>query len=472
MLLLATKALYYLAQNLTFVLLFAAMFESKQKFRPLSKFLETVVLTCTQFICSGFLPAFFCPIVLMVVFCLISEIENRRPLKRLAIEISFGFAVRETLRMAYSFFSMSICMKVLGTKENIAVIATCSALLLATYCCSLPFIRKLDLSTLSTIKKKEFIGILAFGIALTLGSLGRMQTPYSPANRVYFQDAFFVLIAAFGMLLLSAKLGLLIAYLTQMLAKADSTIHDYGHTVSDLNRSFKKTIRMARDANTTGDFSADLAKEYDVFTDISDGLVGTAEPLETGTGISNLDGIIKYAAEAAHEKNVILGCSIEDKPKLLLKEPGVTKEALQTLLRNLLDNAIHSAAKAKREPHVVQCMMGVTDGGYRIDVYDSGEPFPPGILRDLGVRGNTEDGHGVGMVNVLEMLAQCNASIFITHYNEPLGTGATKCVTIIFDGQAMAHLPREGGGESLPVSISSLLNRNKRKREDQFCIRL
>jgi hypothetical protein len=56
------------------------------------------------------------------------------------------------------------------------------------------------------------------------------------------------------------------------------------------------------------------------------------------------------------------------------------------------------------------------------------------VLRRLGAPGNTQGGSGLGIPDLLEMLAPCQASVLLQEYGED-PTRMTKSLLIQFDGQ-------------------------------------
>lgn len=250
--------------------------------------------------------------------------------------------------------------------------------------------------------------------------------------------------------------------------------HRLGKSLPELERRYQDLEAWARDRERPGgesEFSAELLDGHTLFTAMRRQLSDSTGRVDAKTGIAALDSAIAYVAQSAGRAQVSFDCRVLATAKGLLALPGMSELALHQLWRNLLDNALHAATQSDREPRMVQCVMGTVEGHYRIDVYDSGDPFPDHILRRLGRMGNTTDGTGVGLVEVLNTLKTCSASLFITHFDEPLGTGAMKRVTVCFDGETMAHLPPSASGGPADVSVHSLLEQGgcEGKREGWIC---
>lgn len=462
---LTVKTIYYLWKNLAFVTLFAILCEQKKTKKLLQKGTQIIALTCMQQICTSIFGKTVTSLIIIALYYLLLQMECKMPFKARAIKITFAFAARELVCMLCSLVSAAVCAVIFHETDWITVTIGCGILLIAFLCLCAFFFRKRALPLLG---EKYSIGIFAFVLALTFGSFGVIKAPnYSDTNRDYFLFVLFVLAICSGLLVLWAqeerkvleketRIG---QALEQAARERDDLLtanHRLGKTLPELEHKYDKLAEKVRRMETLP-HKEEFAAELDALSAVRCRVVQQTERVDTDTGVPGLKGSVEYVAHIAEERGVLFGCRILAGLDKLSDYPGITEQSLRQLLRNLLDNAIHAAARAERSPKMVQCMMGVAGNCYQIDVYDSGDPFQSHILENLGRMGNTTDGNGVGLPDVLDISARCGASIFVTHFDEVMATGATKRVTIRFDGEAMAHLSAPGLGEAVEISMGALL---------------
>lgn len=151
------------------------------------------------------------------------------------------------------------------------------------------------------------------------------------------------------------------------------------------------------------------------------------------TGIVSIDASIKYLLNKSKELNISFNFSyVEDIKRII---PSVINEHdFNTLLLDLGENAVIATENmAVREILIV---IGLDNQYLCLNIYDSGEPFSPTILANLGLKRTTTHkktgGSGIGLMNTFELLKKCNASILIddTISND----NYCKKVAVCFDG--------------------------------------
>jgi anti-sigma regulatory factor (Ser/Thr protein kinase) len=149
-----------------------------------------------------------------------------------------------------------------------------------------------------------------------------------------------------------------------------------------------------------------------------------------------IDGVMKHmllkAAEEGIEFDITVIGDISE-----LTGTVIPTVKFQTLCADLIENAI--IATSDRETKKVFITLGSSDGAYELTVQDSGVPFDPATLMNLGLKKASsrldEGGSGIGYMTVFEILREFKASLIITEYELPARHGFTKSVTARFDGR-------------------------------------
>ena len=154
------------------------------------------------------------------------------------------------------------------------------------------------------------------------------------------------------------------------------------------------------------------------------------------TGTERIDTILSYMLSKATEKDiefdfVYAGC-IKD-----IAENIITKQKLETLLADLIDNAIIATSYSTYRR--IQTTIGIVDDCLEISVQDSGIPFEVETLTNLGLRKATTHadtgGSGIGYMTIFEILKESGASITITEHT-PENYAFTKSIKIRFNGKS------------------------------------
>lgn len=135
------------------------------------------------------------------------------------------------------------------------------------------------------------------------------------------------------------------------------------------------------------------------------------------TGLSATDGSLELLAAKADECGVTFDVSVlADKSSFT--HNGLTELDLNTLLLDLGENAIHSASEAGGG-HVL-VLFGMEDGGFALNVYDSGAPFDKRVTEKLGrervtTRGEL-GGSGIGLMTASQLADKYGASFIIDEH--------------------------------------------------------
>lgn len=458
MLLQATKAFYYLAQNMAMVLVFAAMFEYRREMNYFHKLVQIMVLTSVQIISSTYIPSFIVPIILVGVFCLISQIDGNLLGRSSVTKAIFVYAIREIALAVSSFAAMMFCYFALQTKGAVIVTAVNVTLLLTVCYCSIPLLRK---QSLPEFEKEFSLWFLSSAFGFVLLALAALQAPLGPVNRSLTVGAFIGLLFGGGALLFWVKTGKRFTTLNGIITESTHANHELTRTILGMNQ--RKAVSIAREMNRTGGFSIEPGSSYPSRADI-DAIIGPSIQVDTDTGIHALDVILYEAKERAEKEGINFDCEIGAKLNPLTKRSGITTASLRLILRNLLEMAFDFAITTEREPRVVDCLVSENEGIFRIEIYDSGEAFPPGVLRNLGCRGTPEEDD---MAEVLEMLARCDASLFIFEEEEPTATGTARHIMVQFDGAGELKVTSPHAGD-YHIQIKKALERKKRGKESLY----
>jgi len=158
------------------------------------------------------------------------------------------------------------------------------------------------------------------------------------------------------------------------------------------------------------------------------------------TGIERVDNILNYMLLRASEDGIqfdfVLGGDISGVTESGVTESVISKQALETLLADLVENAIIAVSHSDYKK--VLLTMGIVDNCLEITIQDSGIPFEADTLSNLGIKKSTTHadtgGSGIGYITIFEILNESKASLVISqqtqrHYS------FTKSVKVRFDGK-------------------------------------
>lgn len=191
--------------------------------------------------------------------------------------------------------------------------------------------------------------------------------------------------------------------------------------------------------------------------------------LEVQSGNAGVDEYLRLTARKMASDKIKFLCAVQEDAADFLVPSALSAYDLRQIIVNLLENATRSVEESSPEERLVTFSLGKTRGAVRLRVSDSGGYFDPLILRNLGTKGNTTDGNGFGLVNILEALARCSASFSIEEFYPPKAIGYKKSITLLFDGAGMVSVasPRDGT-EGYRLSIEKVLNRTAKAEESLY----
>ena len=192
------------------------------------------------------------------------------------------------------------------------------------------------------------------------------------------------------------------------------------------------------------------------------------------SGIKGLDSILAYMFLRARDKGVSLELdTIQDVETLArlvdLLEQAIEKLDLETLLADLLENAI--IATANSQVRKVEVSIGVEGDHVALTVSDSGVPFEKETLAGLGLQKATthadEGGSGMGYLTIFKILEKSRASLTLTEYapgsaheHAPVSAvehiqepgGHTKSIKISFDNKHVFRIDTYRADELRPLT--------------------
>ncbi|NLA86473.1 MAG: HAMP domain-containing histidine kinase [Clostridiales bacterium] len=181
----------------------------------------------------------------------------------------------------------------------------------------------------------------------------------------------------------------------------------------------------------------ELAERLEAISRERAGIVKSYEAMSKSlppTDVLSVDSLMAYMLQRANAENIELDLTVSASVKYLIGNI-ISESDLNTLLADLIDNAI--IASKQREIKNILVSVGICDGFYRIDVFDSGEPFTAETIAGLGLERTTthmnDGGSGIGLMTAFQILGNYQASFEI---DESLNNNLfTKKVSVCFDAE-------------------------------------
>lgn len=158
------------------------------------------------------------------------------------------------------------------------------------------------------------------------------------------------------------------------------------------------------------------------------------EALLQKTKVFSTDVILSYLFQRASEQNINFSVTVTGDIRYMT-EHIIDENLLNTILADLGENAV--IATKKSDTRNILLSLGVRDGYYYVDVFDSGLRFEPEVIKHLGKARYTthkeEGGSGIGLMTTFEILRKQNGSFEIEEFTD--NSMFTKRVSVLFDGQ-------------------------------------
>lgn len=161
------------------------------------------------------------------------------------------------------------------------------------------------------------------------------------------------------------------------------------------------------------------------------------------TDVLSIDALMAYMLQKAKAHQIDFDLSVTGSMKYMI-ESVITEQDLNTLLADLIDNAI--IATKEREKRNILASVGICDDFYRIDIFDSGAPFAAETILNLGLKRTSthleDGGSGIGLMTTYQIFQKYRASFEI---DDVVSSSLyTKKVSVCFDalGQFMLKTNR------------------------------
>jgi signal transduction histidine kinase len=146
-----------------------------------------------------------------------------------------------------------------------------------------------------------------------------------------------------------------------------------------------------------------------------------------------IDGVMNFMCAKANEKEIQFELAVSGEISELTSKI-ISPLKLETLIADLIENAIIATSYSEYKKILVT--ISNNDECYELNIYDSGIPFEPDTLMNLGQQKTSthldEGGSGIGYMTVFEILREVKASLLITEY-EQKPCEFTKSVKVRFD---------------------------------------
>ena len=156
----------------------------------------------------------------------------------------------------------------------------------------------------------------------------------------------------------------------------------------------------------------------------------------TKTNIDKIDSMLKYMQSECVKNKIDFQLQINGNIHHMINK-YIEKEDLEILIADLIKNAIIAINHSENNNKSILVRLGIIDGAYSLNVYDSGIEFEIDTLINLGVKPSTthvnDGGTGMGWMNTFDTLKKYKASLVIEEYGKPVEDNFTKVIRIIFD---------------------------------------
>lgn len=154
------------------------------------------------------------------------------------------------------------------------------------------------------------------------------------------------------------------------------------------------------------------------------------------TNIPEIDDMFHYMQSECEENNIDFKLQILEEIYYLINNI-IPKNKLETLIGDLLRNAIRAVNASDNSYKSILTIIGIKENCYELCVYDSGIEFEIETLMKLGKERSTthkkRGGNGIGFMTTFQTLKECNASLIIEEKHGIQENDYTKAVKIIFD---------------------------------------
>lgn len=212
--------------------------------------------------------------------------------------------------------------------------------------------------------------------------------------------------------------------------------HEFYHRQEALNKKLNDLLILQSSTNNT-EFSAELTDINTRINQMSNEYKSKTQTLPhlVKSGITEIDDMLSYMQLECSKNNIEFLLKIDCDINHIIN-CFISKSKLETLLGDLIRNAIIAINHSSEEYRSIMVVFGIKDGSYELCIYDSGIPFEIHTLLNLGLKPSSthldEGGTGIGFITTFETINSCNASLIV---NELTNTQYTKSLEIKFDNK-------------------------------------
>lgn len=212
--------------------------------------------------------------------------------------------------------------------------------------------------------------------------------------------------------------------------------HEFYHRQQALNKKLDDLIKLQTISDNT-EFAEEFSNIQDRIQKLSNEYSNKTRtiPKLVKTNIEELDDMLSYMQSECEQNNIEFVLKIDCDINHII-ENFITKSQLETLLGDLIRNAIIAINHSSTEYRSILVVFGIKDDSYELCIFDSGIPFEINTLLNLGLQPasthTNEGGTGIGFITTFETINSCNASFII---NENTNSNYSKSMEIKFDNK-------------------------------------
>ena len=212
--------------------------------------------------------------------------------------------------------------------------------------------------------------------------------------------------------------------------------HEFYHRQEALNKKLDDLLKL-QSLNMNTEFGEDYGNLLNRINNLSDEYTHKIQTIPSipKTNIIELDDMLSYLQSECISNNIEFNLKIDYELDYIIGK-YISKSQLETLLGDLVRNAIIAINHCTSNYRSIMCIFGIKDSSYELCVYDSGIPFEIDTLINLGLKPasthESEGGTGIGFITTFEMLNSCKASLII---NEITNNNYSKVLEIKFDNK-------------------------------------
>lgn len=212
--------------------------------------------------------------------------------------------------------------------------------------------------------------------------------------------------------------------------------HEFYHRQEALKQKLN-TLLQSNQSTYTSETAEEYAQILDRINNLSKEYTNKTKSVLSlpKTNIPELDDMFIYLQSECEKYEIEFILKLNADINHMI-ETTIPKNKLETLIGDLVRNAIIAINHSNSEYKSIMIILGVKDNCFEFCVHDSGVEFKIPTLLKLGTEPATthaeDGGTGIGFITTFETLEYCKASLIINE-NKPQSNNYTKSVVIRFD---------------------------------------